>query len=284
MDLTDPFRIANPLKRDYTYNPFGNTRNNRSRIDFFCISNQLIEKICKIDNSRVTLCDLFDHKMVTLGLGKEPTRVTTASLSNRFLDDKILKLAVRASTIKTHLEYHDPNASEEAVQLLSNREREQTHQIDLGIKRYIKLEYNQAIDPSELNKNLAAAALSTVEMLLNDMQELSFFENQPKNITKSFFFETLVREIKKTGLWVQKKLFGIKKVQLLELEKVLDRLKQNYDDNIFEVVATEKKIEKIRNLDLQNKLRDMKIFDCLSAERSSPHFLNIAKKQTALLV
>ena len=35
MDLSDPFRILHPDDRDFTYNPSGSLRKNRSRIDYF---------------------------------------------------------------------------------------------------------------------------------------------------------------------------------------------------------------------------------------------------------
>jgi exonuclease III len=34
-DLIDPYRVLNPLLTDYTYEPHGTVRKNRSRIDFF---------------------------------------------------------------------------------------------------------------------------------------------------------------------------------------------------------------------------------------------------------
>ncbi len=51
-DLIDPFRALYPLKRDYTYVPFGNVRLNRSRlIDFFVISRNNVNEVsdCIID-------------------------------------------------------------------------------------------------------------------------------------------------------------------------------------------------------------------------------------------
>jgi len=40
----------------------------------------------------------------------------------------------------------------------------------------------------------------------------------------------------------------------------------------------EKKIEKIKDDELRCKLMDLKIFECLNAEKAMPHFLNIANK------
>jgi exonuclease III len=36
-NLTDPFRILNPTKQSFSYSPFGSTRQNKSRLDFFVV-------------------------------------------------------------------------------------------------------------------------------------------------------------------------------------------------------------------------------------------------------
>jgi len=41
MRLSDPFRTLYPTRIDFTYTPFGVMRNNRSRIDFFMVSDNL---------------------------------------------------------------------------------------------------------------------------------------------------------------------------------------------------------------------------------------------------
>ena len=40
--LTDPFRYLNPNLMDFSYNPYGNARKNRSRIDFFLVSENIL--------------------------------------------------------------------------------------------------------------------------------------------------------------------------------------------------------------------------------------------------
>jgi exonuclease III len=59
--LSDPYRTLYPTRIDFTYSPFGLTRNNRSRIDFFIVSNNLIPMLdeCTISNTETT--SLFDH-------------------------------------------------------------------------------------------------------------------------------------------------------------------------------------------------------------------------------
>jgi exonuclease III len=66
--LTDPFRALHPDLRDFTYIPRSG-RANRSRLDFFLVSDNLLQFVtkCYIDNSLP--CNLFDHKPIFLDCG-----------------------------------------------------------------------------------------------------------------------------------------------------------------------------------------------------------------------
>ncbi len=102
-NLTDPFRIINPDSRNFSYQPFGHVRLNRSRIDFFCISNGLIDSIidCKIGSS--PLFKGFDHKFICLKLGKPTILKKEKTLSNQFLKAKILRYCIEVGAIRAHL-------------------------------------------------------------------------------------------------------------------------------------------------------------------------------------
>ena len=70
-DLVDPFRLLNPLTKDYSYEPHGYVRQNRSRIDFFLVSAlaaedikqcYIVDRFCKKS---------FDHRPVICSFGKQ---------------------------------------------------------------------------------------------------------------------------------------------------------------------------------------------------------------------
>jgi hypothetical protein len=86
--LTDPFCALYPIRREFTYSPFGHVRLNHSRLNVFIVSETLIPNIgdCVISSS--TKCKLFDHKQVCLFLNpclrdSKPKNC----LSNSFLSD-----------------------------------------------------------------------------------------------------------------------------------------------------------------------------------------------------
>jgi hypothetical protein len=62
--LSDPYLTVYPNKKDYTYTPFGDLSKNRSRLDFFIISENLIPFIGHCSISPSVLCSQFDHKNV----------------------------------------------------------------------------------------------------------------------------------------------------------------------------------------------------------------------------
>jgi len=102
-NLIDPFRILYPEKRDYSYQPFGTLRNNRSRLDFFCISENLLPFILKTDISSSVSCALFDHKSISLTLGTQKIGQNQSTLSNRYLGEPIYGMVVKSTAISTYL-------------------------------------------------------------------------------------------------------------------------------------------------------------------------------------
>ena len=67
--LTDPFRALHPDRRDFTYYP-RTRRANRSRIDFFIISDSLLPAVSLCEISPFISTELFNHKSVSLTLNK----------------------------------------------------------------------------------------------------------------------------------------------------------------------------------------------------------------------
>jgi hypothetical protein len=104
--LSDPIRSPYPNKRDFTYSPFGNVRLNRSLLDIFVVSSNLLELVadCNIDSA--PKCKLFDHKCVTLTLFRNQTTYSKQNcLSNTFCNGRpyISRLCLR-SALRTYIQ------------------------------------------------------------------------------------------------------------------------------------------------------------------------------------
>ena len=98
LNLADPYRTLYPDKLDFTYQPFGTVRLNRSRIDFFIISQQIEGYITECSISSSVLCNLFDHKFITLSMGVQKPQKRESKLSNNFLDDPVFDICIKSTT------------------------------------------------------------------------------------------------------------------------------------------------------------------------------------------
>jgi hypothetical protein len=63
-----------------------------------------------------------------------------------------------------------------------------------------------------------------------------------------------------------------------KLIKDLNELKTNYDENANKIYALENRLNELVHKNIQAKVKSMKIFECLNAEKPTPMFLNLAKK------
>jgi exonuclease III len=71
LNLTDPYRILHPIKREFTYVPNARVNLNRSRIDFFLISTNIASRLidCGIEQSLSSTS--FDHKKFSFRWGSK---------------------------------------------------------------------------------------------------------------------------------------------------------------------------------------------------------------------
>jgi exonuclease III len=73
-ELADPYRYLYVDKKEFSYQPRNVLSKNRSRIDFFIVSDSILDSVseCKIADSLQN--KLFDHKAVQLILNKVPEK------------------------------------------------------------------------------------------------------------------------------------------------------------------------------------------------------------------
>ncbi len=101
--LIDPYRAIYPVAKDYTYTPHG-TKKNRSRLDFFKISNDILNHVKKCSIADSISISLFDHKSISLDFTKDKIfnklYINRIILSNPRTDDVVL--AAFADTYLAH--------------------------------------------------------------------------------------------------------------------------------------------------------------------------------------
>jgi exonuclease III len=103
-NLVDPYQLMNPDLQEFTYSPHSTALKNQSRLDYFLVSETIIESIssCKIASSLQN--KLFDHKAVTLILNEKVSNIISRpTISNKDLKDDLLEFVVKVSTAETYL-------------------------------------------------------------------------------------------------------------------------------------------------------------------------------------
>ncbi len=103
-NLIDPFRAKFPNRCEYTYVPSDPVKRNRSRIDFFLISYQLLNSVTEVVISPHLQSKVFDHKAVHLSF-KPKSIIGTArpTISHTILRDPDLDLVVALAVADTYL-------------------------------------------------------------------------------------------------------------------------------------------------------------------------------------
>jgi hypothetical protein len=279
-EMLDPFRALYPTKRDYTYLPFGTVRLNRSRIDFFVISASILNSVSDCSINDAVSCKLFDHKQVNLLLNSSKTaHPAKTRLSNSYLTDECLRFSVDIAARRTHL------YSLDCVMLnginTGFRDRELTRVSEAlnqyqGLLKIMEAKAKQGID-IELDEEVKVYK-QRLRMLFEEMAPLADIERIAKSCVHSAFFTALIDEVRNAGSKTQKYLSRLNKCYEQALSKNLLLLKDDYVVN-RDAIADIENILKIRaDNSLRDKIKDIKIFECLNAEKATPLLLDLAKK------
>jgi hypothetical protein len=202
--LVDPFRILYPDKRDFTYSPFGNVRLNRSRLDFYVMSSNLVPFLTECSISAAPKCKLFDHKTVTLYLFQQKPKKTCFkkdAISNSFLKEHALKYSVEIASRRAHLLSLDQQSADTPpnyrnVQDFFNIEMGKINVCINVQKLFTKsLEKISTVTPSELEILESAALDQRISLLFDEMAPISTLETLAKRCSHRDFFNAIVNEI-----------------------------------------------------------------------------------------
>jgi exonuclease III len=280
-NLSDPFRVLYPNKKDYSYTPFGDIRRNRSRLDFFLISNNLIPAVDHCLISPSVLCSQFDHKNISLSLNctTDPAP-KKKKLTNSFLNSRYLGLSITASAIESYVAAIDtsynanltlPANFASTLEYVEDLKR-QISSLKTTLRELENLELQKAKNDEDAYLDmLVSAKIATASLAIENMPSLLSLNSLKKRCNNSRFFEVLVEQTKKSGMKAQKKLAYHEKIRK-------ETLKTNYAENHEKIFELERTLGRIVDSEIKSKLLEIKSLECLHAEKATEHFLNIAKK------
>jgi hypothetical protein len=114
--LVDPYRHLYPDNREYTYIPFAAGAMNRSRLDFFLISDSICDVLidCKIPHSLTS--SLFDHKQVTVVL-KRHNPYKKQTVNDAILTDPDLVEIVNIASLECYINHLSPSETMSDIEI-----------------------------------------------------------------------------------------------------------------------------------------------------------------------
>jgi hypothetical protein len=198
---------------------------NQSRLDFFLVSETILDSVssCKIAGSLQN--KLFDHKAVTLILNEKVSNVISRpTISNKDLKDDLLDFVVKVSTAETYL-LHCP------LNTIDGRNKNFLLNTCGTIRRLIRdcgppaeLCIGADVDPeAAVNRERKKNRLQVLSHSIN----LNILEYIPLNCEPDVFFETLLINIKNDTISHQSYVRKTKRQKVLDLQKKIANLKKN---------------------------------------------------------
>ena len=278
-NLIDPFRYLNPTLTDFSYFPYGTVRKNRSRIDFFLVSDSLAAclKFCDIAHG---ICKrYFDHKSVKLQLGPVRKKGRQA-VNNRITFNPLFRFFVILAMYESYIEHTvyvrhgilDAMLSNLCVGLDNT-----ANQISQLMSFCDPWSWKPLTDPEKASRDLL---LTNVEQQLGTIMSLDEISRLPRNIDDDEFFEVLIFKINKAVLDLQCKSVGAEKIRIKFLKSELNQLKKNYIGNRSLIGDLEDELGLILEAELEDKIRNYIKTESLNQEKMTPTFLNMAKSFT----
>ena len=282
--LLDPFRILNPEKKEYTFIPSSVNEQNRSRLDFFLISHQLITNSTKCVVPHGLLTTYFDHKYVQLFLaGKRSFK--KGLIKDIILDTPDLTSYVKISVFECYLQHWTPGANLDGT--VTDEQTVRTYLTSIG--RIMVLLNNikereirgVTVGNNNLEELLIAAERAEIQLIFEDLPGIDFYENLSTNMVPEFFLQTISNCIKNNVLSHQSHVYKLRNLNTNKLKKQIADLKLNFNQNVGEILEKERQLSDLVEGSLKVELQHFKKFETLNNERITPYFMSIVKSKNS---
>jgi hypothetical protein len=276
VSLCDPFRFKFPSVKKFSYKPFGVLRKNRSRIDFFLISNNITvgNFDCTIGDS--TLSTAFDHKPCFLNFSSEMNRkrgTKKLQISPSILRDVDLDIVAWYSVLETYLTHLsvEPDLRDDINQTLA---------ICGNVRQILK---NIGPDPGyylDLSEECLMRRDEGVSEIRRLMREypIELLYNFDLSVGDDIFLEVLLNnfrnDVTSYQAFINKFKFDIKNQLTSKIRYACET------ENWTEADLLEDKLTKLNEQILRDRLTNSNLFDILNNEKMTPMFLKLAKIST----
>jgi exonuclease III len=274
--LTDPYRYLYPESQEYTYVPFAADAIHRSRLDFFIMSESLVEQCvdCRIPHSLNSL--LSDHKQVTLCF-KRDNPYKKQTINDVVLTDSDLDDIVKITTLECYINHLIPS------NVLSDFEIDNQRVIIGRVRSLYKELSTVRLQDAELGstQDRIDVMLETRNAIKNNLDLLPSIEELQScelSCSRDTFLEILIMAIKGSSLSHQHNFFKIKNARRKAIENKIKELKKFFSQNMQEILRVERELNQIAKDDMREEVMRIKNFEQLNNEKITPYFLSLAKK------
>ena len=276
LNLSEPFRTMYPNRKEFSYIPAVREYTNRSRLDFFLISEPLLTciKECHISPSLLNSC--FDHKMVFLSFGKKVGPLKNKQIRAGFIDDCILGHSVRTAACECFIQH-----------ALVNEVFTENTKADILLKIGSIFSLIDDINNNKSNhigRNTTEAELllldgkiSNLDILVEELPDSTFLEALALSCNPEFFFEALCCATRTWALKQQSEIYKYKCKKELDLKKQLNVLKEDYLANGNEISALESELTSLLDFNMRSELAESRKFEQLNSEKITPYFISLAR-------
>ncbi len=281
-DLSDPLRTLNPDLKEFSYNPSGQLRKNRSRIDFFLVSSDLYEFIESCNIAQSFCHKAFDHKPIFLTMKKRKGKGRTCiydSTINHPLANNVMKCACYRSTIEEAV----PLAGPLTEQILEGELRKIT-QIENIINNICSVKgISCARDRTEEEDERLATLETELPRVWTTVADLQYLQTFQRQVEPDVFFEKLVTCCKKSMIRLQNHAKYVESAVKKSWTAELVRLKKlDYEANFERITVLENLLNAASEKYVMERLSNYIKSDVLNSEKMTPRFLKIAEKNVEI--
>ena len=251
LNLTDPFRLCHPTKRDFSFRVRKANGISKARLDFFLVSNRLTKNIN--DCSYIgTPNSFFDHSMVSLVYAKSTKKPFRLFISDKAATSADTYRATCCAKVRLVMDHSLTEINPDTLQIFDSL---------LVLHNSInQLEKHLSTSFDKMLENILLRDIDKFNDLYSYIDFTPFFETWNLTLTPPAALQLLMNDIKNTASDISKKITLNERRERDFLEKKLNHEKNAPNYSIDRVNELESKLSILIN-NSAGCLRKKTVFD-----------------------
>jgi hypothetical protein len=271
LDVTDPYRVLHPGRKDYSYVPRQAGRTNKSRLDFFLVSNSVIDKIVECNIVPHLQNKLFDHKAILLSFARNRKSQKNLKIEQSTTKEEELDIIVNLAAYETYLRHsglENLNIGELMAVLARNKRRHRESGLPYGHRT-----------PGDMDELQVMVRAGTITEIRDELAAFPFNDlvNGPLDVAPNFFMEELMNNVRNEVLGYQSFIKKGKSSTIDGIKKRIQLLKETAVPNQEEITELEARLNVILDVAGREELEKHHLFEILNNEKITPAFIKLAK-------